>query len=149
MTATRPATELSELLCFDLYSATRAMTALYRPLLTPLGLTYPQYLVLVVLWKVRSTPVKALTEALRLDYGTLSPLLQRLERDGLITRERRGADERSVTVGLTTAGAALQFRARGIPDAICAALELDGPQIRDLQTALRQITAKALAEQHQ
>lgn len=149
MTATRPATDLSELLCFDLYAASRAMTALYRPLLSPLGLTYPQYLVLVVLWKVRATPVKALTEALRLDYGTLSPLLQRLERDGLITRERRGADERSVTIGLTPAGAALQFRARGIPDAICAALDLNVHQIRGLQTALRQITVKALTEGQQ
>jgi len=136
----RPA-ELSELLCFDLYAASRAVTSCYRPLLAELGLTYPQYLVLVVLWRDVSCTVKQLSAALKLDYGTLTPLVQRLEAKGLITRERRHDDERSVTVGLSAAGHAMQRRARHIPDAIRGAVGLDEEQIAALQATLQSLTA--------
>jgi len=138
--AHRPA-ELSELLCFDLYAASRAVTSFYRPLLADLGLTYPQYLVLVVLWRERTCTVKQLSAALRLDYGTLTPLLQRLEANGLITRERRRDDERSVAVALSADGLAMKRRARRIPDLIRAAVGLDDDQITALQTTLQSLTA--------
>ena len=94
---------LDEQLCFALYAAQRAVTAAYRPLLDELGLTYPQYLVLLVLWERGETTVKELAAALRLDYGTLSPLLKRLEAAGLVRRERAAHDERSVLVACTGA----------------------------------------------
>src|SRR5882762_9322837 len=102
-------------LCFALYAASRAVTGLYRPLLDELGLTYPQYLVLLVLWENGECPVKDLGSALHLDYGTLSPLLKRLEANGLIRRERRPDDERSVRIALTEAGSTLRERARELP----------------------------------
>src|SRR5450432_3856858 len=94
---------LDEALCFALYSASRALTGFYRPQLDELGITYPQYLVLLALWERDGVAVRALAERLRLDYGTLSPLLKRLQAAGLITRERRAEDERSVSVALTAA----------------------------------------------
>jgi DNA-binding transcriptional ArsR family regulator len=95
---------LDEQLCFALYAAQRAVTAAYRPLLDELGLTYPQYLVLLVLWERGETTVKELAAALRLDYGTVSPLLKRLEAAGLVRRERSARDERSVLVAVTGRG---------------------------------------------
>ncbi|WP_060906920.1 MarR family winged helix-turn-helix transcriptional regulator, partial [Streptomyces scabiei] len=92
---------LDQQLCFALYAAQRAVTAAYRPLLDELGLTYPQYLVMLSLWERGETTVKELTGALRLDYGTLSPLLKRLESAGLLSRERSLRDERSVRIALT------------------------------------------------
>ena len=129
--------ELSELICFDLYAASHAVTALYRTLLAELDLTYPQYLVLVVLWRERTSTVKALTDALHLDYGTLTPLLKRLETKDLVTRERRRDDERSVTIGLTRAGATMQHRTRHLPACIHAATGLDPEETKDLHTTLR------------
>ncbi|MET7441478.1 MarR family transcriptional regulator, partial [Streptomyces sp. NPDC005568] len=92
---------LDDQLCFALYAAQRALTAAYRPLLEDLGLTYPQYLVMLVLWERGETTVKDLAGALRLDYGTVSPLLKRLESAGLLRRERSARDERSVLVAPT------------------------------------------------
>src|SRR3954469_22836175 len=92
---------VDDLLCFALYAASRAVTAAYRPLLHDLGLTYPQYLVMVALWERGSMPVKDLGDALQLDYGTLTPLLKRLESAGLITRRRRLDDRGSVQVRLS------------------------------------------------
>ncbi|MEP6698006.1 MAG: MarR family winged helix-turn-helix transcriptional regulator [Pseudonocardiales bacterium] len=138
-------TELSEFLCFDLYAASRAVTSQYRPLLAPLKLTYPQYLALVVLWRERTCTVKQLSAALRLDYGTLTPLLQRLEAGGLVTRERRRDDERSVTVGLTEAGLAMERRARHIPAVIRDAIGLDDEQAAALQVILQSLTAAVTA----
>ncbi len=138
-----PQVELSELLCFDLYAASRALTATYRPLLSRLGLTYPQYLVLVVLWEQEKQTVKQLSDALHLDYGTLTPLLRRMQSNGLITRQRRRDDERSVQVELTAAGAALRSRARGVQDAIRSAIGLDDAQIAALQATLRSVTASS------
>ena len=98
MARPRDALALDDQLCFALYAASRAMTARYRPLLDAVGLTYPQYLVMVVLWDEGPSTVRELGERLRLDSGTLSPLLKRLEGSGLVARERRADDERSVLV---------------------------------------------------
>src|SRR3954465_4538626 len=116
--------ELDDQLCFALYAASRAVTNAYRPLLAELDLTYPQYLVMLVLWQRGTSTVKALGDALQLDYGTLSPLLKRLEAAGLVRRERRPDDERSVRVVLTDAGAALRGRAEAVPPAIGAVMGL-------------------------
>ncbi|WP_158887292.1 MarR family winged helix-turn-helix transcriptional regulator [Amycolatopsis anabasis] len=143
MSSTDPRRELllEEQACFALYSASRAVTDVYRPLLAELGLTYPQYLVLLVLWERDSRPVKEIGEALQLDYGTLSPLLKRLEANGLVTRHRLASDERSVAIGLTGRGRELRERAAGIPSAIGCALGLDDEARRELITTLRSITA--------
>src|SRR5215813_1878227 len=97
-------------LCFALYSASRAMTAAYRPILTELNLTYPQYLVLLVLWEQGRVTVGSLGERLQLDSGTLSPLLKRLEANGFVRRQRSSDDERVVEVVLTPAGRRLEER---------------------------------------
>ena len=143
MAMTPRSPELQELFCFDLYAASRAVTSVYRPLLAELGLTYPQYLVLVALWRAPTQRVKELTEALQLDYGTLTPLLRRLESNGLVTRTRRTDDERSVEVALTDAGKAMRKRAQHIPAVIQAAVGLDDDQIVGLQSTLRALTTSA------
>src|SRR5256886_7577399 len=114
--------DLEQLTCFALYAASRAVIQGSRPLLDEAGITYPQSLVLLVLWQRGPQPVKALGTALQLDSGTLSPLLKRLEAAGLVRRDRQSGDERSVLVTLTPAGADLEARARDIPRrAACAA----------------------------
>ncbi|MGI8760270.1 MAG: MarR family winged helix-turn-helix transcriptional regulator [Jatrophihabitantaceae bacterium] len=113
---------LDDQLCFALYAASRAMTARYRPHLDAIGLTYPQYLVMVVVWDQGATTVGMLGERLRLDSGTLSPLLKRLEASGLITRARRPDDERSVEIRPTAKGRRLHQRAARIPSEIRASL---------------------------
>lgn len=122
--------------CFALYAASRATTALYRPLLDELGLTYPQYLVLLVLWERDGRTVKELGEELRLDSGTLSPLLKRMEAAGLVERHRTAGDERVVEVRLTAAGAELQVRARSVPAALVAATGLDRKTLVELRDTL-------------
>lgn len=97
-----------ELVCFSLYSAARATTQAYRALLAPWGLTYPQYLVLAILWHEGEQTIGSLGDAMQLDSGTLSPLVRRLEQAGYVTRSRRADDERVVIVQLTTAGEALR-----------------------------------------
>ena len=106
---------LDDQLCFALYSASRALTRAYAPLLAPLGLTYPQYLVLLVLWERDGLPVKDLGERLALDSGTLTPLLKRLAHQGLVERRRGADDERIVRIHLTPAGRAMRGKARRIP----------------------------------
>ncbi|CAM5275704.1 hypothetical protein SALBM311S_04428 [Streptomyces alboniger] len=106
---------LDSQICFSLHAASRAFNGVYRVLLKDLGLTYPQYLVMLVLWEQGELPVKKLGEHLRLDSGTLSPLLKRLETAGLVRRERSARDERSVEVRLTEEGAALRERAVRVP----------------------------------
>jgi DNA-binding MarR family transcriptional regulator len=136
---------LEEQACFALYAASRAVTDVYRPLLAEIGLTYPQYLVLLVLWEADSRPVKEIGEALQLDYGTVSPLLKRLEASGLVTRHRLASDERSVTISLTPEGVALQDRAAGVPQAIGCALGLDDDERHQLISTLRRLTAATLS----
>jgi DNA-binding MarR family transcriptional regulator len=135
---------LEEQACFALYAASRAVTDVYRPLLAELDLTYPQYLVLLVLWERDSRPVKEIGEALHLDYGTISPLLKRLESGGLVTRHRLAADERSVSISLTEKGKSLRGRATGIPSAIGCALGLDDRERRELIRTLKLLTSSAL-----
>lgn len=137
------------LLCFGLHAASRAMTAVYRPLLEELGLTYTQYLVMLLLWEDEPRLVKELGRTLELDSGTLSPLLKRLEAAGLVRRERRAADEREVEVTLTPEGRVLQERARHIPRAIERATNLSDGEIEDLRIRiadLRVSLRRALAE---
>ena len=105
-------------LCFPLYAASRAMVQAYTPLLSKLGLTYPQYLVMLVLWETDGVTVKALGEKLYLDSGTLTPLLKRLETLAFVRRERSTEDARSVRVSLTPQGRALRRKAASIPEAI-------------------------------
>jgi MarR family transcriptional regulator, organic hydroperoxide resistance regulator len=136
---------LDEALCFALYSASHALTGFYRPLLDELGITYPQYLVLLSLWERDGVAVGALAERLRLDYGTLSPLLKRLQTAGLINRERRADDERSVIVSLTAAGRALRARANCIPQEVVAATGLDAESFESLRETLQRLTAAVTA----
>lgn len=112
---------LDHQLCFALYSASHAMTRVYQPLLAPLGLTYPQYLVMLVLWEQDGVGVGQVGERLQLDSGTLTPLLKRLEAAGLVQRLRDAGDERRVRLQLTAAGRRLRRRAEAIPNALAAA----------------------------
>ncbi|MFF1692849.1 MarR family winged helix-turn-helix transcriptional regulator [Streptomyces sp. NPDC058257] len=127
---------LDHQVCFSLHAASRAFGGVYRDALKDLGLTYPQYLVMLVLWEDGPQPVKAIGERLRLDSGTLSPLLKRLETAGLVGRERSAADERSVTVRLTDAGAELRERALPVPRRILAATGMTVEEILALQGLL-------------
>ncbi|CAN5687699.1 MarR family transcriptional regulator [soil metagenome] len=133
--------ELEELLCFDLYAASRAVTAAYRPILGELGLTYPQYLVLVVLWAREEVSIKQLAEHLRLDHGTLTPLLRRMEGAELLTRERSRSDERSVLVRLAPGGEALRPHLEDIQCRVADALGIELPQVVALRDLLRTVTA--------
>ncbi|MFD0440307.1 MarR family winged helix-turn-helix transcriptional regulator [Streptomyces chartreusis] len=132
---------LDDQLCFALYAASRAVTARYRPLLDELGLTYPQYLVMLVLWDQDSVSVRELGAALQLESSTLSPLLKRLEASGLVSRERRPDDERSVAIRLTEDGARLRDRARTVPVAIGNAMGLTPEQDATAKQLLRLLTA--------
>ncbi|MEG3627219.1 MarR family winged helix-turn-helix transcriptional regulator [Streptomyces poriticola] len=134
---------LDDQLCFALYAAQRAVTAAYRPLLDELGLTYPQYLVMLLLWERGETTVKDLASALRLDYGTVSPLLKRLESAGLLRRERSAQDERSVLVAPTGRGEQLRERAARVPGALLAATGLGGPEIVRLREELWRLADRA------
>ncbi|MER5795388.1 MarR family transcriptional regulator [Streptomyces sp. NPDC001980] len=131
---------LDRQICFSLHAASRAFNGVYRVILKDLGLTYPQYLVMLVLWEEGDLPVKKLGEHLRLDSGTLSPLLKRLEAAGLVHRERSARDERSVEVRLTEEGAALRERALEVPRRIVAATGFDVEEIRELKARLDQLT---------
>lgn len=136
---------LSEQACFALYSASRAVTDVYRPLLAELGLTYPQYLVLLVLWESEPRTVRDVGAALALDYGTVSPLLKRLEGTGFVERRREPRDERTVTVHLTDAGRELRGRVALVPETIGCALGLDDRARHELIVLLRTITASTIA----
>lgn len=132
---------LPDMLCFSLYSASHAMQAAYKPLLDPLGLTYPQYLVLTALWQQDGQTVGTLGRALRLESNTLTPLLKRMEGQGLITRSRDKADERQVLIALTPKGQAMQSRAAHVPGCLLdrAGLTVDqASALRDTIAALRE-----------
>ena len=137
---------LDEQLCFALYAASRAVTQLYRPLLAEVGLTYPQYLVMLVLWERREVTIGELATLLALDYGTLSPLLKRLQATGLVARRRRADDERVIDITLTPAGAELKIRASAIPQLIVDAYGLtavDFDALRDTLVRLTEAVATA------
>ena len=131
---------LDQQICFSLNAASRAFGGVYRVLLKDLGLTYPQYLVMLVLWEHGELPVKKLGGHLRLDSGTLSPLLKRLETAGLVRRERSARDERSVEVRLTDEGVALRERALDVPRRILGATGFDIDEIRALRARLDELT---------
>jgi DNA-binding MarR family transcriptional regulator len=144
---------LERQVCFALAVTNRAVLAVYRPLLEPLGLTHPQYLVMLALWDHQKAPsggspamsVKQIATALQLDSATLSPMLKRLEALGLITRTRSAADERATDVELTAKGAALRARALDIPPAVVARLGVDLAELEELHRVLTRINVAALA----
>ncbi|WP_097925273.1 MULTISPECIES: MarR family winged helix-turn-helix transcriptional regulator [Streptomyces] len=143
-----PDTELLRLdhqVCFSLHAASRAFGGFYRQALKDLGLTYSQYLVMLVLWERGPQPVKAIGERLHLDSGTLSPLLKRLETAGLVRRERSREDERSVVIDLTDEGARLRDRALSVPRGVLAATGLSLEEVLGLQKVLGRLTT-ALGE---
>ncbi|CAM5539995.1 MarR family transcriptional regulator [Streptomyces tanashiensis] len=133
---------LDNQICFSLHAATRAFNGVYRGALKELGLTYPQYLVMLVLWEHGELPVKGIGERLRLDSGTLSPLLKRLEAAGYVERRRSAEDERSVTVRLTADGTALREKALGVPRRIAAATGLDLAELGELRERLHVLAAR-------
>jgi DNA-binding MarR family transcriptional regulator len=142
---TASALDLNEQLCFALYAASRRMTAAYRPLLDALDLTYPQYLVMLVLWEQDGLTVRELGARLQLDSGTLTPLLKRLERAGLISRRRRVSDEREVEVGLTRSGRILRAGAESIPQCMQGRTGLSSATLIRLRVGLRTLAANLLS----
>lgn len=133
---------LENQLCFALYAASGLVTRAYRPLLEPLGLTYPQYLAMMVLWAEAPQTVGELGEALGLDSGTLTPLLKRLEAAGFVTRQRDPDDERRVIVDLTDAGEDLRDKAAGVPAGLACQLGLPLDEIIGLRTTLQDMARR-------
>ena len=137
--------QLDNQLCFALYSTSLAMTRLYKPLLGELGITYPQYLALLVLWEQDGLTVSALGERLFLDSGTLTPLLKRLESTGLVTRLRAVQDERRVHISLTAAGRRLKSGAAKIPGCILSATQCSLPELVALTSQMQSLRQRLLA----
>lgn len=137
---------LDSQVCFALYAANRAVTARYRPFLAELDLTYPQYLVMLVLWEAaargETLRVSAIGDRLRLDSGTLTPLLRRLEQRGLVDRRRSTDDERVVTIALTPAGQGMREQAKEVPARLLCELGVDASQAASLRDALRQLLSR-------
>ncbi len=134
---------LEQQVCFALSVAARSVVAVYRPLLEPMGLTHPQYLVMLALWQRAPLSVRDLSRLLLLDPGTLSPLLKRLEAVGYVHRERSREDERVLAVTLTPAGRALRRDAERIPAAVVDRLGMDVAELRSLHAALTEVIAAA------
>lgn len=130
---------LDNQLCFAVYSASLAMTRLYKPMLEKLQLTYPQYLVMLALWEDDGPMVSELGNRLSLDSGTLTPLLKRLEASGYVTRVRDVADERRVHIMLTSAGRKLKTRAAGVPACLVAASQCEVPELVALTRQLQSL----------
>jgi DNA-binding MarR family transcriptional regulator len=136
---------LDNQLCFALYSASLAMTKVYKPLLDDLGLTYPQYLAMLVLWERDGLMVSELGDRLSLDSGTLTPLLKRLETGGLVSRVRDVADERRVRVRLTAAGRKLKGRAGKIPGCVAEATQCSIPELIALTQQVQALRGRLTA----
>ncbi|BCJ45157.1 MarR family transcriptional regulator [Actinoplanes ianthinogenes] len=134
---------LERQVCFALSVAARSVVAIYRPLLEPMGLTHPQYLVMLALWGDSPLSVRRLSELLQLDPGTLSPLLKRLEAIGYLTRQRDPADERSLAITLTDRGRALRAEAEKIPPAVVERLGMPIEDLQRLHASLTQVIAAA------
>ena len=135
--------ELERQVCFALSVASRSVVALYRPLLEPMGLTHPQYLVMLALWQHAPLSVRDLSRLLQLDPGTLSPLLKRLETIGYVDRQRDPSDERSLAVTLTERGRALRAEAEKIPPAIVARLGMPIEELEKLHATLTRVITAA------
>lgn len=136
---------LDRQVCFALAVTNRAVLSVYRPLLEPMGLTHPQYLVMLALWEQSPRTVKGIAEALQLDSPTLSPLLKRLEATGMLIRSRSATDERVLEVHLSDEGAALRSRAEAIPGAVVGRLGVDLAELEHLRVALARINASAVS----
>jgi MarR family transcriptional regulator, organic hydroperoxide resistance regulator len=139
------ALQLDHQLCFALYSASLAMTKLYKPLLEELGLTYPQYLAMLVLWETDGVTVSELGERLHLDSGTLTPLLKRLEAAELVTRLRDVEDERRVLIRLTAAGRKLKTRAARLPGCVLQATQCDVSEVMALTQQVQALRDRLIA----
>ena len=133
------AMKLTNQLCFPLYAAARHVTGLYTPVLKPLGLTYTQYIVLLVLWEKDGLTVGEIGEMLMLDNGTLSPLLKKMEQAGYVCRERSREDERVVVITLTEAGRALQEKAKGVPAKVAGCIDLPPEKAQTLYGLLYEL----------
>ncbi len=140
---TADALALDRQVCFALAAASRTVIGLYRPVLEPLGLTHPQYLVMLALWERSPRTVRNIGEALALEPATLSPLLKRLESAGLITRRRKVDDERSLDVELTDVGRALRSRAEAVPAQIVKRLGMPVAELEATRDALTRLLAAA------
>lgn len=137
--------QLDNQLCFALYSTSLAMTKLYKPLLENLGLTYPQYLAMLVLWERDGLTVSELGDKLYLDSGTLTPLLKRLEAAGLISRIRAAEDERRVHLTLTAVGRKLKAKAAEVPDCIISATQCSVPELMTLTQQVQALRQRLVA----
>ena len=133
------AMRLANQLCFPLYAAARHVTGLYTPVLRPLGLTYTQYIVFLVLWEKDGQPVGEIGEKLLLDNGTLSPLLKKMEQAGYVRRERSREDERVVVITLTEAGRALQEKAKDVPAKVAGCIDLPPEKAQALYCLLYEL----------
>ncbi len=133
---------LDNQLCFALYAASKAMTQAYRGYLDPLGITYPQYLVFMVLWEQDGIPLKRLGERLYLDSGTLTPLVKRLEKEGFLTRDRAKEDEREIRVRLTAKGRKLQQKAADIPDTMRCVADVSVEEVVRLRGEVKLLLQK-------
>lgn len=131
---------LDDQLCFALYAASHAVGRTYQPLLAPLGLTYLQYVTMMVLWEQEGLTVKDVGQRLQLDSATLTPLLKRMEAAGLVTRDRDPVDLRVVRIGLTARGRALEASARSVPEALLCRTALPIPELVALRDALKALT---------
>ena len=137
--------KLENQLCFSLYASSRAITRMYRPFLEGLGITYPQYLVLLVLWDQKESTVKELSEKLDLDSGTLTPMLKRMEAQQLVQRKRSQEDERVVNIQITEAGLALYDKALCIPQSLLASSGLSPEEIYTFNEQLKRIISSVNA----
>lgn len=140
--------KLENQVCFPIYALSRQITALYRPHLDKLGLTYPQYLVMMVLWEHKTKTVKELGEILFLDSGTLTPLLKRMEITGLVNRKRSESDERIVNIDITEKGIQLKKQAEDIPLKIKGQLQADDDQLLRLRNQLKKMIDSATQCKH-
>ena len=135
----KEAMKLKNQLCFPLYAAARSVVGLYTPLLKPLGLTYTQYLVFLVLWEEDGIPVGEIGQKLMLDNGTLSPLLKKMEKEGYVERARSKEDDRVVIVSLTAKGRALQEKAKDVPQNVATCVALPPEKARMLYSLLYEL----------
>ena len=136
---------LDNQLCFALVTAARNVVALYRPVLEPLGLTHPQYLVMLALWERSPRTAKEISEALLLEPATVTPLLKRLEGAGLLTRSRQPGNERALDVALTPRGAALREQALSVPTTMMARLDIGRDEAAELHASMKRLIAAAQA----
>lgn len=137
---------LENQVCFALVTAARNVVSVYRPILEPLGLTHPQYLVMLALWESSPRSLGDLAEALALEPATLSPLVKRLEAQGLVTRARRAADERVLDIALTDDGARLRERAMAVPEQVMASTGIDAERFAQLRDALAPFAGARIAQ---